>query len=156
MGVEGSEDVFDVVKRWIRRVQKDGHEDSANKLIHKYYKEIFAYTYKKVFEQQLAMDLTQGIFIRTLQSIGSFDDKKASFRTWLYQIATNHCADYFRSKSFQTTKQTEVIEQIELNGEDEVLKKVLQKQQLEEIQYVLRSFDEQERQILLGKLISNI
>jgi len=156
MGVEGSEDMFDKEKRWIRRIQQDGHEDSANKLIHKYYKEIFAYTYKQVFDQQLSMDLTQEIFIRTLQSIGQFDNNKASFRTWLYTIALNHCRDYFRSKAFQTTKQTDIVEEIELNSEDEVLKQVIQKQQLNEIQNALTSFDVQEQQILLGKLMEDL
>lgn len=156
MVVKGCECVFDIEKRWIRRIQRDGHEESANKLIQKYYKEIFAYTYNRVFDQQLAMDLTQEIFIRTLQSISSFDEKKASFRTWLYQIAQNHCTDYFRSKSFQISKQTDVVEQIELDGEDEVISLVLQHQQLAEIQSVLQSFDEQDQQIIIGKLLDDL
>ena len=156
MVVEGCEEVFDSEKRWIRRIQRDGHEESANKLIHKYYKEIFAYTYRRVFDQQLAMDLTQEIFIRTLQSIGNFDEKRASFRTWLYQIAQNHCTDYFRSKAFQASKRTDVMEQIELDGEDEVITLVLQNQQLAEIQSALQTFDEQDRQIILGKLLGNL
>ncbi|MFP9130437.1 RNA polymerase sigma factor [Niallia sp. BSM11] len=148
--------MFDLERRWIRRVQKDGHEESANKLIHKYYKEIFSYTYRRVFDQQLAMDLTQEIFIRTLQSINNFDEKKASFRTWLYQIAENHCTDYFRSKGFRTRIKTDVVEQIEIASEDEVLLQVLHNHQLEELQCVLTTFDEQEQQILLGKLIDDL
>lgn len=154
--VKGCEYVLDVEKRWIRRIQKDRHEESANKLIKKYYKEIFAYTYKRVYDQQLSMDLTQEIFIRTLQSISSFDVKKASFRTWLYQIAQNHCTDYFRSKAFLTSKHTDVVEQIELEGEDEVISLLLQKQQLAEIREALLAFDEDEQQILLGKLLNDL
>lgn len=155
MNVKGCERVFDVEKRWIRRIQKEGHEESANKLIQKYYKEIFAFAYKRVFDQQLAMDLTQEIFIRTLQAIPHFDEKKATFRTWLYQIAHNHCTDYFRSKAFQTSKQTDVVEQIELDGEDEVVSLVLHNQQLAEIHKALQAFDEQERQIILGKVLDD-
>jgi len=66
-------------KRWIRRIQNNGHEESANKLIHRYYKEIFAYTYRRVFDQETAMDLTQEIFMRTLQSIHQFDTKNPLF-----------------------------------------------------------------------------
>lgn len=148
--------MFDVEKRWIRLIQKNGHEESANKLIQKYYREIFAYTYKRVFEQQLAMDLTQEIFIRTLQSIGNFDEKKASFRTWLYQIAQNHCTDYFRSKAFQTSMRTDMVEQIELDGDDEVMRHVLQNQQLAEIQHALQAFDQEDQQIVLGKLLDDL
>jgi RNA polymerase sigma factor (sigma-70 family) len=148
--------MFDLEKRWIRRIQKDGHEESANKLIHKYYKEIFAYTYKQLFDQQLAMDLTQEIFIRTLQSIANFDEKKASFRTWLYHIASNHCTDYFRSKAFQTAKHVDVVERVDVNVEDAVLREVLHKQQLLDIQQALATVDELERQIVLGKLVDDL
>lgn len=148
--------MFDLEKRWIRRIQKDGHEESANKLIHKYYKEIFAYTYKRLFDQQLAMDLTQEIFIRTVQTIAHFDENKASFRTWLYQIASNHCTDYFRSKSFQTAKHIDVVEQVEAKGEDAVLKEILHRQQLNDIKQALASVDELERKIVLGKLIDDL
>lgn len=156
MYVEGCEDVFDFEKQWIRRIKQDGNEDSANKLIHKYYKEIFAYTYKQVFDQQLSMDLTQEIFIRALQSIQNFDDKKGTFRTWIYQIATNHCTDYFRSKVFQTIKQTDIVEQVEIDGEDEVLKQVFQKQQLEEIHQIMSTLDKVDRQILFKKLFDEL
>lgn len=144
--------MFDFESKWIRRIKKEGHEDSANKLINKYYKEIFAFTYKKCSDRQLALDLTQEIFIRILQSIEQFDEKKASFRTWLYTIATNHCIDYFRSKSFQTTKKTDVVEQVEITGEDDVIKQVFQHQQLEEIHQMINTFDQMDRQILLQKL----
>lgn len=148
--------MFDLEKRWIRRIQKNGHEESANKLIHKYYKEIFAYTYKQLFDQQLAMDLTQEIFIRTLQTISCYDENKASFRTWLYQIAKNHCTDYFRSKSFKSTKYMDVFKQVEMEGEDAVLKEILHRQQVDEIKQALATVNELDRQIMLGKLIDDL
>ena len=148
--------MFDLEKRWIRRIQNNGHEASANKLIHKYYKEIFVYTYKQLFDQQLSMDLTQEIFIRTLQTIALFDENKASFRTWLYRIASNHCTDYFRSKAFQTAKHIDIVERVEVSGEDAVLKEILHKQQLHDIQQALATVDDLERQIVLGKLVDNL
>lgn len=148
--------MFDFEKQWIKRIKQDGNEDSANKLVQKYYKEIFAYTYKQVFDQQLSMDLTQEIFIRALQSIQNFDDKKGTFRTWVYQIATNHCTDYFRSKVFQTIKQTDIVEQVEIDGEDEVLKRVLQKQQVQEIYQIIGNIDNVAQQIVFKKLFDEI
>lgn len=148
--------MFDFEKKWICRIKEDRHEDSANKLINKYYKEIFAFTYKKCSDQQLAMDLTQEIFIRILQSIEDFDEKKSSFRTWIYKIATNHCIDYFRSKSFQTTKQTDVVETVEITGEDDVIKQVFQNQQVEEIHQMINTFEQVDRQILLKKLFDEL
>lgn len=52
------------------------------------------------------MDLTQELFISILQSIHSYDPKKASFRTWLYRVASNRLVDHFRSKQFRYAQQT--------------------------------------------------
>lgn len=145
--------MFNRETRWIRRIQQQHHEQSANKLIEKYYKEIFAYTYQKVVDKQLAMDMTQEIFIRVLQSIHRFDAQQASFRTWLYQIAHHHCVDYFRSKAFQQATHTDIVEQIEVEGHDEVFTYVAQHEQLEEIHALIQQLNEQDQQIMIGKLM---
>ena len=86
-------------KRLIRSVQKKADKLAADALIRMYYDEIVAYAYKQTSDKQTALDLTQDIFIAVLKSIAGFDDKKASFRTWLYKIATNKIIDYHRSRS---------------------------------------------------------
>ena len=63
-----------------------------------YYDEIFVYAYRQISDRETAMDLTQEIFIAALRAIHGFDEKKASFRTWLYKIALNKTTDYLRSR----------------------------------------------------------
>ncbi|WP_288679399.1 sigma factor, partial [uncultured Clostridium sp.] len=36
-----------------------------------------------------------------LKSLGGFDDEKASFRTWLYKIASNKIIDNYRSTYYK-------------------------------------------------------
>lgn len=139
-------------KRWIRRVQRSAHEDSANRLVKTYYKEIFAFVYKQVVDEQTALDLTQEVFIRMLQSIGSYDTRKASFRTWLYRVAANHCIDYFRSKGYRTTAQTGYIGEQDVESQENVLQKVTQKEQLEELQAYLSLCDHTSQHIVRYKL----
>lgn len=83
----------------IRKIKRKQNRDAADTLIERYYKEIYAFTYRQVGNRELAMDLTQEIFILILQGIGSFDEKKASFRTWAYRIASNKITDYYRSSA---------------------------------------------------------
>lgn len=139
-------------KRWIRRIQKSGDEDSANQLVQLYYREIFAFVYKQVLDEQEALDLTQEVFIRMLQSIGHFDAKKAGFRTWLYRIATNHCIDYFRSKRYKTARATDYIEDEEFEASDDILKDVSQKEEMQELQATLALCDEDSQAIVRYKL----
>lgn len=85
----------------IKQIQRKANQSAANSLISKYYHEIYAYMYKQTMNKELALDLTQDIFIHVLQAIHSFDEKKASFRTWLYRLATNKIVDYFRSRHYK-------------------------------------------------------
>ena len=82
----------------IRKMKKRGDKTSANELIGRYYREIYAFVYRQTTDIELSMDLTQEIFITVLRGISSFEEKKATFRTWLYAIASNKITDYYRSK----------------------------------------------------------
>lgn len=81
----------------IKKIKKRKSEDAANVLISRYYKEIYVYTYRQVGEMELAKDLTQEIWLNVLDKLATYNKKKASFRTWLYSIASNKITDYYRS-----------------------------------------------------------
>ena len=83
------------------RISRWNDRKAANNLVEKYYREIYAFAYRQTVEKQLAMDLTQEIFISVLLSLDGFDPKKASFRTWLYRIASRRVADYYRSRAYR-------------------------------------------------------
>lgn len=78
---------------------KLGSKSDADKLIRIYYDEIFVYAFRQTSDREAAMDITQEIFIAMLRAIRNYDRKKASFRTWLYKIATNKIIDFVRSRS---------------------------------------------------------
>ena len=78
----------------IRRIKKKQDKKAADELIRRYYREIYAFTYRQTGERELALDLTQEIFITVLQGIYAFDEKKAGFRTWAYRVAANRITDY--------------------------------------------------------------
>jgi RNA polymerase sigma factor (sigma-70 family) len=87
-----------------------GSQAAMEVLTRKYYKQIFAYVYRKVGNKETAYDLTQEIFIKVIQRIQSYSNK-GKFSSWLYTIAVNHCRDYWRSSDFkQTSKQAELNE----------------------------------------------
>ncbi len=83
---------------WVERLKAAPRAKEADLLIGRYYDEIYIFAYKQTFDKELALDLTQEIFISVLKSVSLFDAGKASFRTWLYKIATNKVIDYRRSR----------------------------------------------------------
>lgn len=51
----------------IRKIKKKQNKEAAGLLIERYYREIYAYTYRQVACKELAMDLTQEIFILVMK-----------------------------------------------------------------------------------------
>lgn len=100
-------------KKWIKQIKKNGNEAAANALILSYYKEMYAFVYKQTLDSELSLDLTQEIFISVMKSMRNYDSKKASFRTWVYRLASNRLVDYYRSKSYTYTQIEQSIENYE-------------------------------------------
>ena len=106
-----------IEQKLIKRIKKKQDKEAANTLISYYYKEIYAYVYRQTANEELAKDLTQDIFIQILQKIAMFDHKKASFRTWIYRIASNKIYDHYRSKTHRLSLKREPIDMTDENME---------------------------------------
>lgn len=80
-------------------IQRAQHKDVAaiSEIYARYATSILRFLYARVNERELAQDLTQEVFIRVIKSIGGFEyhDEK-SFLAWLYTIAGNILASYYR------------------------------------------------------------
>lgn len=137
---------------WIKKIKRSASEEAANKLIAKYYKEMYAFIYKQTLDKELTLDLTQEIFISVLKSIHHFDDKKASFRTWLYKLASNRLVDYFRSKSYQYSQKEQPIEEYEFRDEQNIVISLEYKEDYEKVNTLLNELDAASQQIVRLKL----
>ena len=105
--------------------------------------EIYAFTYRQTGERELALDLTQEIFITVLQGIYAFDEKKAGFRTWAYRVAANRITDYYRSKSYKKEKLQQPL-QWETEEEETVrdlAEHMVQKEQIRRIMDIVVSYE---------------
>lgn len=79
---------------WIRRSQ-GGDREAFSKLAERYRKRVFSLVFHLVRRQDQVEDLAQEILIKAFVAIRSYTFQ-AAFRTWLSQIAVNHCYDYLR------------------------------------------------------------
>lgn len=101
--------------KWIRRIKLLGSSKDADSLVRSYYDEIYVFTAKQISDRELAYDLTQEIFISMLHSIASYQEKRASFRTWLYRIAANKIIDFRRkSLKIQSTIPLDMLDEAEI------------------------------------------
>lgn len=123
-------------KRLIRYILKKGSNQAADELIRRYYDDLYFYLYRQVGNGNDALDLTQEVFIAALKGLSSYDDRKSSFRTWLYRIGTYKVIDA-RRKVKVTWLELEDVRWIEENDFNEVL---CHKELLGEINQYVASF----------------
>ena len=100
--------------RLIKKIQRTGDRHAADELIRQYYDAVYFFVKKQIRDADFAFDLTQEIFISCLRTIAHYTPKKdASFKTWLYKIASNKVADYYRSRAYRETAKVLPLESAE-------------------------------------------
>lgn len=140
--------------RLIRRVQRKGDRAAADELISIYHREIYAFVYRQLQDREHALDLTQDIFVSMLRSIGSFEGKVASLRTWLYRIATNRVIDHFRSKAHRNAKLTDPIEDFEFSTNEDFTLELERRDEAGRVLELLRTFEWRAQEIVRLKLFA--
>lgn len=73
----------------VKRIKK-GDEFAFEKIMSRYKKRVFNTVYRFVGNVQEAENLTQEVFLKVYQGIGSFKEL-SKFSTWLYRITVNLC-----------------------------------------------------------------
>ena len=86
----------------IRRAQS-GDASAFGRLYEHFYDKIFRYVMFKTGDRIDAEDITTDVFLRMLESIGSFKFQGYPFSSWLFRIAHNLIVDHFRRKSRRQT-----------------------------------------------------
>jgi RNA polymerase sigma-70 factor, ECF subfamily len=72
-----------------------GQETSFEELVRRYQRPIAAYIYRMIGDYDIALDLTQEVFIKTHKSLASYRSE-FKFSTWIYKIAHNAAIDHLR------------------------------------------------------------
>ncbi len=95
-------------------------------LVEKYNKMIYSYSLSVLRSSEDASDVTQEVFIKAFCNLNKYN-KKYSFATWIYKIASNTIIDKLRIKqpSIQLNKNNYIINKTPLSLliQDETLKK---------------------------------
>ncbi|HDZ54493.1 MAG TPA: RNA polymerase sigma factor [Candidatus Nealsonbacteria bacterium] len=66
------------------------------RLYEQHYPKIFGYILKRTANFEIAQDITSETFFKALKKLWQFHWKNIPFSSWLYRIANNEIANYFR------------------------------------------------------------
>lgn len=132
----------------------------------KYYEPIFRFVYKRCADENLSADLTSQTFLKAMNKIKDYTFKGVPFSAWLFRIASNEVALYFRKNNKKRVVtledkfcnnitddySIEYKETLELNIE--TLKKVLQTMKPEEVELIELRFFEKRSFKEIGEIMS--
>jgi RNA polymerase sigma-70 factor (ECF subfamily) len=134
----------------VLRAQKHDQEAFAQ-LYEAYFDKIYRYVTLKLGDEMEAEDMTQQVFLNTLQSISSFKWKGKPFSAWLFRIAHNQVVDHLRKK-----KRASVPLDESLPASDNPQQLVERKLDIERLLSATRRLTEAQREVISLRFTSEL
>lgn len=121
-----------------------GKKEALRELYDRYFTLLCRFAHGFLNEEARAEDAVQEVFIRILKQADRFDSNK-KFRTWMFTLCANHCKNLLRDESNRSRLLQE--NQMEMDVSEELRHKLDQLRLKEEINRVLDTCSEKEKQI---------
>lgn len=133
---------------------KKGDRKAAAALYDELGSKTFGFFFARTGKREVAEDLSQDIFVRLVEKIGMFDEKRGRFVVWFWQMARNMLIDHYRTKKevpFSMFEETEVelMSVSEMPDIDDRLK-------YRKIQGFLHTMSEDERELFELRYVADV
>lgn len=143
-------------EKLIIAIKEKGDKGAASKLIEIYYKDVYRYVFKQTADRELSKDLTQEIFISILNSINSYSFEKASFKTWIYKIASNKIIDFYRSKFYKYKTIVDEIDDYSLLSSENIEEEFQIREDLNEVINIVNTMNANIQEIFRLKVFGDM
>ena len=128
----------------VQQARQGDHEAFA-RLYETHFDKIFRYLVLKIRNQTEAEDMTQQVFVKAYESIGSYQLQGIPFTAWLYRIAHNQMVDYVRKESKKPVPLDESLPiRDDSNLEDEVETKI----EMEKVVLATKQLTKAQREVI--------
>lgn len=100
-------------------------------LYERYYESMFRFIFKRTADEFLAGDLCAQVFLKAIQKLKDYDFRGVPFSSWLFRIASNEIALYFRQANKQRvigleeSQIKDMADEMEVSDTDALLEKML-------------------------------
>lgn len=125
----------------------DGDKSAFVTLYERYQPPVFTYVYYRVDDQTLAEDLTAEVFVRMVSKLHTYR-ANSPLLAWLYTIARNLIADYYRQAS-RVTPLNERFAMSQPDPSEEAHRRIREA----ELRTALKRLSEEQRQVVVLKFI---
>jgi len=92
-----------------------GRREDFDALVERYQRPLYAFIYRMVHDHDQSADIMQVTFLQAYTHLGQFAGR-ASFKTWLHQIALNQCRALYRAGRGQQHVSLDEVEEATLSA----------------------------------------
>jgi len=134
----------------IERAKTDS--EAFGELYERHFDRIYNYVYYRTGNIHDAEDLTAKVFFRALQHIGNYKDQGGPFSAWLYSIARNLLANWYRDNSKRTMIPIDSMAQIQMADGPEFESEIVENR--EALLAAIRRLPEDRQDLLVLKYVN--
>jgi RNA polymerase sigma-70 factor, ECF subfamily len=113
-------------------------DESMRALVGAYGPALYGFVLKRTGDPGLAEEIVQDTMVRVWQNAARFDERKGSFRNWVYEIANNLAIDAQRRQAVRPTLGSQQQQHDELSAQEEPLEREILRWQLRSVLAELR------------------
>ena len=140
----------DDVQTLVERAQA-GDGGAFGELYEQFAPEIFRYLLRHLNgRRESAEDLTEEVFVKVLERLGSYQFRGLPFSAWLYRIARNHMIDHLRSRPRQIVSSLDTAPEIPEKKAEQVMDRSLDRH---ELAYALERLTSDQRQVVVLRFL---
>ncbi|RSD26831.1 RNA polymerase sigma factor [Mesobacillus subterraneus] len=132
-----------------------GSRSSQEVLVRRHYKLVYSFIYRMTGEKEIALDLTQEVFIKILNNLGKYKGS-GEFKSWCLTIASNHAKDYFKSKAHQNSRHTYELHEHDAKTDKSVSSIFEKNEKRKEIKEALDILPDFQREAILLKYYNDM
>ena len=130
---------------------QSGDRDAFACLYETHLNQIYRYIYFRVYDHEIAEDITSLVFLKAWEHLGTFKSGHIPFVGWLYRIAHNTVIDYYRTR--KTVTSLEDVNVLKLSHSDNVDEKLDLNTCSQQLAEALKELTSMQREVLILRFI---
>jgi RNA polymerase sigma-70 factor, ECF subfamily len=133
-----------------------GDLNAFGELYDRYVERIYNYIYYRTSNHVDAEDLTERVFFRAIQHIKKYENRGLPISAWLYRIAHNLVANWYRDNSRRQEIPIDTFDfTLQYQGELPEIA-VLRSEEREQLMSVIRELPEERQQLVILKFVDGL
>lgn len=132
---------------------KRGDQAAYGTLYERYVDPIFRYVRSRVGDDHTAEDITEAVFLRSFESLGSYREKGLRYSSFLYQVARNLLVDHYRNSEDLLSLESAEHAALESRSTDE---EIILREQAARLRHAMEQLPDEYQEIIRLRVLMEL